>query len=199
MHGAAQPAKAPPRRNADPLLRAPCTRPAPTSRSGHGSSPMNTSPNTIRTKPAICSSRNWFRVIERPTAAAPAPRSTNTATRPATNGTLATTTRRAAPGSPSRSASTDEIAERYPGTSGRTQGARKDTSPAPNATRTEVPLTARSSRVETGELVVDPTFERRVERLLALVGRLVLAGAGAAPAPDEHADGGGAEREAGEG
>ena len=44
---------------------------------------MNTSPKTIRTNPAICSSRNWFRVIERPTAAAPAPSSTNTATSPA--------------------------------------------------------------------------------------------------------------------
>ena len=73
---------------------------------------MNTSPKTIRMKPAICSSRNWLRVIESPTAAAPAPSRTKTATSPATNGRLATTTRRAAPGSPSRSASTDDTAER---------------------------------------------------------------------------------------
>ena len=106
MHGAAHTAKAPPSRNDEPRRRAPWTSPAPTSRSGHGSRPMNTSPKTIRTKPAICSSRNWFRGIERPTAAAPAPSRTKTAMRPATNGRLARTTRRAAPGSPSRSAST---------------------------------------------------------------------------------------------
>ena len=68
----------------------PGASPAPTSRSGQGSRPMNTSPKTIRTKPAICSSRNWLRVIERPTAAAPAPSRTKTATSPATNGRLAT-------------------------------------------------------------------------------------------------------------
>ena len=60
---------------------------------------MKTSPNTIRTKPATCSSRNWLRVIESPTAAAPAPSRTKTETSPATKGRLETTTRRAAPGS----------------------------------------------------------------------------------------------------
>ena len=112
MQGAAQTAKAPPSRKPEPRRRAPWTRPAPTSRSGQGRSPMKTSPNTIRTKPATCSSRNWLRVIESPTAAAPAPSRTKTETSPATKGRLETTTRRAAPGSPRRSASTDETAER---------------------------------------------------------------------------------------
>ena len=40
MHGAAQIAKAPPSSTREPRLRAPCTRPAPTSRSGQGSRPM---------------------------------------------------------------------------------------------------------------------------------------------------------------
>ena len=39
---------------------------------------MKTKPKTIRTKPATCSSRNWLRVKESPTAAAPAPSRTNT-------------------------------------------------------------------------------------------------------------------------
>jgi hypothetical protein len=73
---------------------------------------MKTRPNTIRMKPAICSSKNWFRVMDSPTAAAPAPSSTKTATRPATKGRLERTTRRPAPGSPRRSASTEETAER---------------------------------------------------------------------------------------
>ena len=46
------------------------------------------------------------------------------------NGTLATTTRRATPRSPSRPASTPATADRYPGTSGRTQGKAIETSPA---------------------------------------------------------------------
>ena len=73
---------------------------------------MNASPKTIRMKPATCSSRNWLRVNESPIAAAPAPSKTKNVTSPATNGRLETTTRRAAPGSPSRSASTDDTAER---------------------------------------------------------------------------------------
>ena len=53
MHGAAQIAKAPPSSTREPRLRAPCTSPAPTSRSGQGSRPMNASPKTTSTKPAI--------------------------------------------------------------------------------------------------------------------------------------------------
>ena len=59
MHGAAQIANAPPSRTREPRLRAPWTSPAPTSRSGHGRRPMNASPKTTRTNPAIRSSRNW--------------------------------------------------------------------------------------------------------------------------------------------
>ena len=73
---------------------------------------MKTKPKTIRMKPATCSSRNWLRTNESPTAAAPAPSSTKTLTRPATKGRLETTTRRDAPGSPSRSASTEDTADR---------------------------------------------------------------------------------------
>ena len=61
MHGAAQIANAPPSNTRDPRLRAPCTRPAPTRRSGQGRRPMNASPKTTSTKPAIRWSRNWSR------------------------------------------------------------------------------------------------------------------------------------------
>ena len=73
---------------------------------------MKPSPKTIRMKPATCSSRIWFSVKESPTAAAPAPSSTKNATSPATKGRLERTTLREAPGSPSRSASIDETADR---------------------------------------------------------------------------------------
>ena len=76
---------------------------------------MNASPKTTSTKPATRSSRNWSPSTRPPTSAAPTPRSTKNAVKPATNGMLAATTRRAVPGSPSRSASTAEIAERYAG------------------------------------------------------------------------------------
>ena len=112
MHGAAHTAKAPPSRSLEPRLRAPCTSPAPTSLSGHGSSPMKASPNTTRTKPEIFSSRNWSRKSEPPTSAAATPSATNTAVKPSTNGTLAATTRRAVPGWPRRSASTADTADR---------------------------------------------------------------------------------------
>ena len=59
MHGAAQMANAPPSRKPEPRRRASWTSPAPSRRCGHGSRPMNASPKTIRTKPAICSIRNW--------------------------------------------------------------------------------------------------------------------------------------------
>ena len=112
IQGAAHTANAPPSKSLEPRLRAPCTRPAPTSRSGHGSSPMKASPNTTRTKPEIFSNRNWSRKSEPPTSAAATPRATNTALKPSTNGTLAATTRRAVPGWPRRSASTADTAER---------------------------------------------------------------------------------------
>ena len=73
MHGAAHTAKAPPRRTREPRPRASCRRPAPTSRSGHGSKPMNASPKTTRTNPATRSSRNWSPRILPPTRAAPTP------------------------------------------------------------------------------------------------------------------------------
>ena len=61
--------------------------------------------------------------------------------KPTTKGTLPVTTLRAVPRSPSWSASTAETADRYAGTSGRTQGARNETIPAKNATGTDVQLT----------------------------------------------------------
>ena len=102
--------------------------------------PMNASPNTTRTKPAIRSSRNWSPRIRPPTSAAPTPSSTKNAVKPTTNGTLPVTTRRAVPGCPSRSASTAETADRYAGTSGSTHGARNETIPARNATGIDVQL-----------------------------------------------------------
>ena len=73
---------------------------------------MNASPKTTSTKPETCSSRNWSRKSPPPRSAAPTPSATKTAVKPSTNGMLATTTRRAVPGWPSRSASTAETAER---------------------------------------------------------------------------------------
>ena len=72
---------------------------------------MNTSPKTIRMKPATCSSRNWLRVIESPTAARQhrAGRRRRRA-RPRRESCDDHPPRRA--GSPRRSASTDETAER---------------------------------------------------------------------------------------
>ncbi len=71
---------------------------------------MNASPTTTRTKPAIsfCASPE----TTPPIAAAPAPSTTKTTVKPATNGRLEVTTRRATPRSPSRFASTLERAER---------------------------------------------------------------------------------------
>ena len=182
MHGAAHTAKAPPRSTREPRPRASCSRPAPTSRSGQGRSPMNASPKTTSTKPATRSSRNWSPKTRPPTSAAPTPRSTKNVVNPTTNGTLPVRTRRAVPGWPSRSASTAETADRYAGTSGSTQGARNETMPATNATGIDVQLTG--SAVEACELLVDETLELRVE---------VLVGGGrrpAAPAPraDEEPD-----------
>ena len=112
MHGAAQIANAPPSSTREPRLRAPCTSPAPTSRSGHGSRPMKANPKTTRTKPATRWSRNWLLRNPAPMSWAPMPSATKTAVKPSTNGMLASTTRRADPRSPSRSASTAETAER---------------------------------------------------------------------------------------
>src|SRR5919106_520634 len=94
MHGAAQTANAPPSRKRDPRLRAPCSNPAPSRRSGHGRRPMNARPTTTRTKPAIFSSRNWSEKTRSPRSAAPTPSSTKTVVKPRTKGTLETTTRR---------------------------------------------------------------------------------------------------------
>ena len=61
---------------------------------------------------------------------------------PRTNGMLETTTRRAVPGRPSSSAFTADTADRYPGTSGRTQGARNERNPASSATGISLRLMA---------------------------------------------------------
>jgi hypothetical protein len=110
MHGAAQTAKAAPSSALEPLARARSRTPPPTIRCGSGSSPMKPSPKTTRTKPATAS---WLRgPITSAIAAAAAPSATKTTVKPARNGRLATTTRRAVPGWPSREASTADTAER---------------------------------------------------------------------------------------
>ena len=109
-HGAAQTANAPPSSAREPLPRARPSIPAPTIRSGQGSSPANASPSTTSTKPAtsVCCCLS----STPPIAAAAAPSSTKTTVKPKANGMLATTTRRATPRSPSRSTSTAETADR---------------------------------------------------------------------------------------
>ena len=110
MHGAAHTANAPPSSAFEPRRRAPCRRLGATARSGHGRSPMNASPSTTSTNPAILS---WVSLSTAlPTAAAPAPRTTKTIVKPRMNGTLASAIRRPTPRSPSRSISTAEIADR---------------------------------------------------------------------------------------
>ena len=110
MHGAAQTANAPPSSTDDPPRRAICSSPGAIARSGHGSRPTNASPSTISTKPAI--SVCVVFATELAIAAAPAPSTTNTTVKPAMNGTLASTTRRAEPRSPRRVTSTADTAER---------------------------------------------------------------------------------------
>ena len=103
------------RRRAGTTSRAgarPARGPAPTSRSGHGSSPMKTSPKTIRTKPAICSSRNWFSANERPIA--PRPRRAGRRPRRARRRRAGSRRRRAArpPARPAGQPRRDETADR---------------------------------------------------------------------------------------
>jgi len=73
---------------------------------------MDARPNTTSTNPAIFSSKNWSRRRLPPTNAAPTPSATKSAMKPRTKGMLETTTRRAIPGSPSRSADTADTADR---------------------------------------------------------------------------------------
>src|SRR2546430_17469854 len=75
-----------------------------------------------------------------PIAAAPAPSVTKTTVKPSTKGTLDETTRRAVPAPPSLPGSTLERAERYPGTSGRTQGVITDAKPAANEIARRTPI-----------------------------------------------------------
>ena len=112
MHGAAQTANAPPSRTREPRLRAPWSSPAPTSRSGQGSRPMNASPNTTRTNPATFSSRNWSPNRRPPTSAAPTPSSDEDRGEAEDERDAREDDARAVPGWPSRSASTAETAER---------------------------------------------------------------------------------------
>ena len=109
-HGAAQTANAAPSRAREPLARARVSAPGASMRSGHGSRPMKASPSTTSTKPAIFV--RVSRSTQPPSAAAPAPSTTKTTVKPSANGTLAATTRRAIPRSPSRSTSTAVIADR---------------------------------------------------------------------------------------
>src|SRR3954470_21263633 len=179
MHGAAQTANAAPSRIAEPVRRAPSSSPGAAIRVGIGSSPMNARPSTTSTKPAIASRVSAS--TKPPTAAAPAPISTKTTEKPAMNGTLEIATRRAMPRSPRRPASTAETADRYPGSSGRTQGVRTEMKPARNATGT-LPAIA-LGRVEARQLAVDEPVELGIELL-----RLGTGLPRARPAPGEPAD-----------
>src|SRR4051812_4599163 len=154
MHGAAHTANAPPSSAREPLPCARWSSPGATARSGQGRTRRNARPSTTRTKPAISTCDRLSTVL--PTAAAAAPSSTNTAVKPITNGTLASSTRFETPWSPSRSTSTAETADRYPGTSGRTHGVTTERSPARNAIGS-------FSTIEPVELVVDPPLHLRAE------------------------------------
>src|SRR3954452_1827819 len=158
-HGAAQTANAAPRSAREPLARARPRAPGASIRSGQGSKPANASPRTTSTNPAIFVRVSWS--SHPPSAAAPAPRTTKTTVKPSANGTLAATTRRAEPRSPRRSTSTDEIADRYPGTSGSTHGKAIETRPAANAA-------AIRSAIEARELFVEPALLVRPERVPVL-------------------------------
>src|SRR5512145_3179 len=81
------------------------------------------------------------------------------------------------------------MADRYPGTSGRTHGERNETIPAKSATGTAVQLTT-GSTVESGELFVDEPLELRVERTRVFARR-----AASAPRAEQHADDNGARDE----
>src|SRR5215469_14995874 len=190
MQGAAQTAKAAPSRAPEPRLRAPPTNPGATSRSGNGSRPMKASPNKTTTNPATACTRVEFSETELPTSPAPAPSATKRAVNPATNGRLPIKTRRVVPGSPSRPASTAETADRYPGTSGRTQGATNERSPARKATGTCPAISApREALVEPRERLVEPALELWIHRALAvrrLQGRRL--GLRSAPAPSPRRD-----------
>src|SRR5579862_560470 len=146
MHGAAHTAKAPPSSSDEPPCRARCSMPGATARSGQGSSPAKARPITTSAKPAISVCVPFVTTLA--IAAAAAPRTTKTVVKPAMNGTLAATTRRPVPRSPSLATSTAETADRYPGTSGSTHGVTTETRPARKATGS-------FSSIEAGELFVD--------------------------------------------
>src|SRR5262245_31294271 len=194
MHGAAHTANAPPSNTVDPRRRAPVSRPGATIRSGHGSRRTKLSPSTTRTKPAssLCE-----RGESTPTtAAAPAPIATKTIVKPRMNGRLATTTRRATPGSPSRAASTFETADRYPGTSGRTQGVITDAKPARNASGNR----SATSPPQAPERLVDAPLELGIERSAPVRPRVARVGrrlAPTAPPPDADTEHSRAEHDAG--
>src|SRR5205823_14414318 len=191
MHGAAQMLKAAPRAN-DPRRRAVVTRLGAINCFGMGSRPMKASPKTTRISPAISDRRAGASTL--PIPAAPAPRATKTTVNPSMNGRLPRSTRRATPGSPSRSASTAETADRYPGTSGSTHGVRIEISPKAKASgiwaaKLVSASSGAKSALEAGELLVEPALQFRLERALAArAGRL----APPAPAPGPEAEGGSA-------
>src|SRR4051794_14365977 len=172
MHGAAHTANAPPSSTPEPLCRARCSSPGATALSGIGIRPMKASPITTSAKPAICVWLDLGTTLAIEAAAAPS--ATKTSVKPMMNGMLAITTRLPAPRSPSRSTSTEETAERYPGTSGSTQGVMTEISPARNATGS-------FSTIEAGELLVEAPLDLGVERRAG--GRRREPAAVAAPRP----------------
>ena len=175
MHGAAQIANAPPSSTREPRLRAPCTRPAPTSRSGQGSSPMKANPKTTRMNPATRSSRNSSRKNPAPMSWAPMPRATNTAVKPSTNGMLASddSPRGAAVSEPIGLDGRDgrEVARHE-----RQDARREERDETRHAARREARSAARASVLVPGELLVHPALEIRVEGGLGLPRRRRRAG-----------------------
>src|SRR5664279_4711973 len=99
--------------------------------------PVKCSPKRMMTAPAIRASKNLYCASTCPTSVEIAPKVMKTMLKPTMKAAeLNITLRKSCPSfSFSCSTPTPEISETYPGTSGRTQGDRKEISPATNAAR----------------------------------------------------------------
>src|SRR5512136_1782676 len=97
----------------------------------------------------------------RPTPPAPAPMSTKTAVKPATNSSEVHSRRRRS--LPSRSTATPEMKERYTGSSGRTHGGMKESSPATNARPAADRLSEVTSTAITGGASGGPSAGRAAD------------------------------------
>src|SRR5579863_25317 len=97
--------------------------------------PVRCSPKRMMTTPAISASSALYCVINWPTSVATAPSATNTMPKPRLNMSELRITLGINPLPPRRNSSTPtpDINDTYPGTRGKTQGERNETSPAANA------------------------------------------------------------------